>query len=288
MKKHPIGNQSNFELTETIAKSRTKLLWTLVLSTITCTALTAFAPFQSESFYSGVLAIFTSGGAFAMSLQIVYRQKLKGLFPRLYASLAIGLALWFIAEVTWAYYELVAAIENPTPSIADVFWLAGYVPFFYFLYGMLRNFAGSSRSMILQVSLVSSIGMMLLAYVMFSISQSADLSSQEGITTYLVNAAYPVADMFLIIPAVASFIQLRGGKLTSTPWAFIIVATIIFIVADIGFAYFTILELYDTIWIWNPLYNLGDLAIASSLFWHKAFFTIDERKLLKDWQEKNR
>lgn len=288
MKEDFVPEPPNSVLAATIAKSRTKLFVTLIVATIGCTLLTFMPPPPGEVFYSNVLAVAASGSALAMSLQVIYRQKIKGLFPRLYASLGLALAFWFIAETIWMYHELILGIETPTPSIADAFWLAGYIPFFYFLLGILRNFAGSSKSLLLPITLVSSIGLVLLGNIIFSISQSADLTSEEGIMTYLVNAAYPVGDMFLIVPALAAFIMLRKGKLTFTPWAFILTATFIFIIADLGFAYFIVMGLDETIWIWNPLYILGDLAIASSLFWHKAFYTVDEKKAMKDWQEKNR
>ena len=41
-------------------------------------------------------------------------------------SLTIGLTLWTLAELTWTYYQLGLHIENPFPSLADSFWLAGY------------------------------------------------------------------------------------------------------------------------------------------------------------------
>jgi len=106
---------------------------------------------------------------------------------------------------------------------------------------------------------------------------------------YLVSSAYPISDMFLIVPASAVFIQLKKGKLTFTPWANFVIATILSIIADTGFAYFTVIgRMDDLLWVWNPIYDAAYLAIASSLFWHKEFFTVDEKKLMKAWQEKNR
>jgi hypothetical protein len=42
------------------------------------------------------------------------------------------------------------------------------------------------------------------------------------------------------------------------------------------------------LWVWNPLCHVDDFAIAIALFWHRKFLTVDEKKLLKQWQEKNR
>jgi hypothetical protein len=286
------SRQSQFhsELSGIVAKSNRKLLISLICAAIACSTITVLGVQNGEgTLYSNVLAVVASGSAFVLSLQVIYRQKTKGLFPRLYASLGLALALWFTAEVIWAYYEVVVGIETPFPSLADAFWLAGYIPFFYFLVGILKHFLGMSKSMLFPLLAMSSIGFVLLGNILLSLYQSADLTSQEGIISYVIGSAYPVADMFLIVPAAVVFFQLRKGKLTFTPWAFIVIATIVFIIGDIGFAYSTsIAEMADMVWVWYPLYNLGDIAIASSLFWHKSFFTIDEKKLIKAWQEKNR
>jgi len=50
-----------------------------------------FAPINgNRQLYSDVISVVTSGSAFALSIQVVFHQKLKGLFPRLYAPLALG------------------------------------------------------------------------------------------------------------------------------------------------------------------------------------------------------
>jgi hypothetical protein len=262
----------------------------LVGAAVACAGLTIFAPLGVDRLiYSNVLAVIASGSAFAFSLQVIFRQKTKGLFPRLYGSLGIALGLWFIAEATWAYYEIGLGIETPFPSLADAFWLAGYVPFFYFLVGILKNFLGLSRSLILPILFASSLGFVLLGNISLQIYQSADLSDQDGMVSFVIGSAYPMADMVLLIPAVAAFIQLRKGWLTFTPWAFIVIAMIVFIIADIGFEYSALSSgMEDLLWVWNPLYNIGYIAIATSLLWHKEFFTINEKKLLREWQETNR
>jgi hypothetical protein len=282
-------SQIRSDLSGIVAKSNKKLFITLICAAVVCSTITVLGVLNGEgTLYSNVLAVAASGSAFFLSLQVIYRQKTNGLFPRLYASLGLALALWFTAEAIWAYYEVVVGIETPFPSLADAFWLAGYIPFFYFLVGILKHFLGMSKSMLFPLLAMSSIGVVLLGNILLSLYQSADLTSQEGIISYTIGSAYPVADMFLIVPAAAAFYKLRTGKLTFTPWALIVVATILFIIGDVGFAYSSIAEMADMALVWNPLYYLGDIAIASSLFWHKSFFTIDEKKLIRAWQEKNR
>jgi hypothetical protein len=291
MKKEVASQQPHSELSKEVVKSKRKLIASVVCATMACVAIAIIGNLngEDEAWYSSILGLIAAGITFILSLQVILRQKLTALMPRLYGSLGVGLGLWLAAEAIWAYYELAAGIETPFPSIADIFWLAGYTPFFHFLYGINKHFLGLKKSMTLPLLLISLLAFAFLGNILLSIYQSADLSTQDGILPYIVGSAYPIADMFLVVPAIAAFIQMRKGKLTFTPWVLIVLATIVFIIGDIGFAYSTsITELSDTVWFWNPLYNLGYIAIASALFWHKSFFTIDEKKLQKAWQEKNR
>ena len=36
--------------------------------------------------------------------------------------------LWFLGETGWGIYEIFLHVEVPYPSLADVFYLAGYLP----------------------------------------------------------------------------------------------------------------------------------------------------------------
>ena len=244
---------------------------------------------DSRRLFSDVLSIASSGVALALCMQVIKRQKLSAAIPRLYASLGTGIALWFIAECIWGYYELVQRINTPFPSIADAFWLAGYAPYAYFLVGMLRKLIGLTRSITFPGVAISALIIVALAVTLQVIYQKADLKTSDGMFSYLVSSAYPIADMILVVPTIAMFIRLRKGKLMATPWAYFVLAPMLFIVADLGFDYFTSVGgMDDLLWIWEPLYIAGYLAIANSILWYKDFFTVDEKKLLREWQEKNR
>jgi hypothetical protein len=60
--------------------------------------------------------------------------KAQELHGKAYASLAIGLGLWLVAELIWTYFELGLQIDTPFPSFADVFWLVAYGFLAYPLY----------------------------------------------------------------------------------------------------------------------------------------------------------
>jgi hypothetical protein len=275
---------------QALQASERKMIFGLVGASLVCVVLTFFAPSEADrTVYSDFLTIITSFSAFAISVQVIIRQKTKGIFAQLYLFLGLAFGLWFAAEAIWIYYETGLGIEMPFPSLADAFWLGGYVPFSYFLMGLLKNFLGLSKSLVLPVIFAASLGSVLIGNILLELYKTADLSTQEGLASYMVSGAYPIVDMFLLVPAVAALLQLRNGWMTFMPWVFIVTGIIVFIIADIGFAFYALSEtLVDSIWIWDPLYNIAYVAFACSLLWHKEFFTVNEKKLLKAWQERNR
>ena len=69
-------------------------------------------------------------GAFGMAMAGLLRNgvNLKNRISTVWLGYTLGMLLWFLGESTWAVYALWYNIPNPFPSLADVFWLAGYVP----------------------------------------------------------------------------------------------------------------------------------------------------------------
>jgi hypothetical protein len=60
---------------------------------------------------------------------MIFMQKIKSIIDnnRAFVFIAVGIILWATAELTWTYYQLGLRIENPFPSIADGFWVIGYI-----------------------------------------------------------------------------------------------------------------------------------------------------------------
>lgn len=60
-----------------------------------------------------------------------------------------------------------------------------------------------------------------------------------------------------------------------------------FAIADSIFGYATMLGITID-FVWDPLYFVGYLLIAAGIFWHNKFFIHTEKKVSKNWKEKNR
>ncbi len=219
--------------------------------------------------------------ALGISLLITWRQKLGGLYGKTYAAFTIGLALWFVAEMLWTYYELGQGIEEPFPSLADAFWLAGYGPFAYHLFMTFRFFGKVSKKHLFIASLGAAIFLAQLTGIILSTAESTDTMALA------ISIAYPVLDAVLIVPAIAVLASLWRGRLTFTPWVLLSSAILITAVADSGFAYYTAAGL-DGMWVWDLFYNTSYMMAAATLFWHNRFFVFDEKRVKKVWQQENR
>jgi uncharacterized YccA/Bax inhibitor family protein len=85
-----------------------------------------FAESDSKVIYSNWILIINSLIAVGLSAMILIKDKDReeGEVDKANILLAVGLVFWFIANIIWAYYELVLDIVSPVPSLADLFLLS--------------------------------------------------------------------------------------------------------------------------------------------------------------------
>jgi len=212
--------------------------------------------------------------AVGLSVLVMYRQKTDGLMGKTYTFLAAGLVLFLIAEIIWSYYEISLEIENPFPSIADALWLIGYGPLLYFILKMYRFF-GASNSRTHQL-FVSVAGAVFLLFLISGISQTANFTTQGGITSFLISISYPTLDTILLIPATLIILNPVKGELTSIPWIFL--AVLIMSIGDSAFAYSSnVTALQKMNWVWNLFFVTSYFVTSAGLFWHNRFFICNNK-----------
>lgn len=224
----------------------------------------------------------STGAAFLLCWIVVARQKIDGVFGRAYLSLAIGLTFWVVGVMIWTYYDIGLTIEPPFPSLADIFWIVGYIPVMYFIFKICKIFGNSKLANIILVTISAII---FVSFYIYNIISSSNLSSFDNLVLFLVSIAYPIADVLFIIPASLIILNSGKGKLTSVPWIFLGMLT--FAVADSIFGYATVLG-FTFDFVWDPLYFVGSFLIAVGIFWHNKYFIFDEKKLARSWEEDNR
>lgn len=149
---------------------------------------------------------------------------------RAWVWIALAMACNFVADVVWAYYEINLNILNPSPSLADVFYLSSYV--FLFIGFLLFPYAPVTRSewwrMVLNVAIVVVATWMVLWYVIVA-PQVADLTLNLD---SLVSLAYPVADLVALYGLMVFIF--RHPEIAQRPsWWLLTAGLGVYLVADV-------------------------------------------------------
>lgn len=215
-------------------------------------------------FFSGIFKPFDiiyviMAGAAAISMALASRHGHSPVSKRICSFLALGLLLWTIAEAIWMYFELIVGIEVPYPSIADAFWLAGYLPMFYGFYVRRRElFVAKTRTFA-----TSAIGILLFfAAIYLLIPIISEVSGIERAT----NIAYVAFDFVLIILTLN--VLLAGSGKFMLPWLLLAIAVFMSGIYDFMFAWLTAKDLYRTGHPIDLLYAFSYLLITLAAY-HK-------------------
>jgi diguanylate cyclase (GGDEF)-like protein len=108
--------------------------------------------------------------------------------------MAAGQASFVIGDILWEYYAAIG--EEPFPSVADAFYLAGYPLLAIGLSaGIRRRMGGGDRSGLLDAAILTT-GLFVLAWV-FVIAPLAAVSDPDPLG-FTVSLAYPIGDLLLI------------------------------------------------------------------------------------------
>ena len=151
----------------------------------------------------------------------------------------MGLILWFIAELSWTYYELGLGIENPYPSPADAIWLAGYPFIIYFLFGiskvLSRQKFSYDREPLILISVATALTLAYIFTLTFGIATM--ISNQQNMVAWIITIIYPIFDGIAFVPSLLIIMKLRNKKQIESirPWMLLAASLLLVTVADIGF-----------------------------------------------------
>lgn len=239
------------------------LLIIIILAT-----LYAFQSYYPEFiyFFSNAFPPIIAGAAVIVSgfsLERYWRRS-KGRFSIIWLNFACGLFLWFLGEVIWAVYTLVLGVELPYPSIADVFWVAGYIPFFIALYLYVKLFSAvlTRKTLLLSMIVIAALTIVVTATLfIYTFGRGEDL------VTLALDFAYPLLDLSLFSAAYLGLIIFWKGKLGKS-WLWICAFTMTNACADILFSYTTAQGTYYSGHILDALFCIAYLFTLMAFYIH--------------------
>jgi hypothetical protein len=154
--------------------------------------------------------------------------------------LAAGVLAFFLAQLSFAPYQLVLNQDPPFPSVADVLFMLAYPLFVAALFSFIRGYreagypVGTAGSLWAAAAVVAVAGAALGYFILRPV-----IAAPAPRLEKLLNVAYPVLDLVLLIPTALLTritVALRGGAAWKI-WASLLGGFVFVCLGDILFAY---------------------------------------------------
>jgi len=248
--------------------------WLCLITAIGLAIVYIFQSFYPDFMYtfSNVFAPIVASVAVLSSLFALrkYWSNIGSRLSKIWLGFTLGMLLWFLGELGWAVYTMVLNIKIPYPSIADVFWLSGYLPLFIalLLYMQLLKPAISGKMFLGAWVIVAGMSAMVISPLMIPILTEA---SQQDFITASVSFAYPSLDLLLLLTAILGLLVFTTTRLKGRigkAWLLINAAILLNVFGDMTFSYTTLNNTYYNGHPQELLFLWGYLAFALAFYVH--------------------
>ena len=175
----------------------------------------------------------------------------------------LSVVSWFVAEVLYGYYNGILLID-PYPSVADIFYLAGYILFTLFLCSLYRSY--KIEIGILLSSLITFC--LLIFYVLYISIYIFEIYVFTGTVIDLALLfAYPILDLVITAGALIYFFRERDISLKKSHISWILISSfgVFFFIADLIFGFNDIFNFVGESDIFDLFYNIGYICLGVSL-----------------------
>ena len=233
-----------------------------------------FADSDSKVIYSNWVLIINSLIAVGLSAIILVKDKDReegkiGKIDKANILLAVGLIFWFIANIIWAYYELVLDIVSPVPSLADIFLLSAYGFLICRLTIVYRKIGHTTNKKFLLL-IVSGTGLFLI-YILNLTLENTETSNFRGLMLFVVTVAYPTLNSILTVLALMILLGIKNERHHFIPWICELVGLLAIVIGDSWFAIIVLTTFVEQLWMSALLLSAHYLLIAGGLIWYLRY-----------------
>lgn len=186
-------------------------------------------------------------------------------------SVVLGLSCWFLANLTWAIYDIVLDVVPPEPSIGDALWLSAYVFLGFHLFVSFKKFRHRFNKKLIGVGvIIGAVYLTIMTYFTLSISS---FENYRGISMFIVLLLYPLFASLLLIFSIILQVGLRKDTHHAVPWMFDSLATIAIVVADSWFVIVMVTNIVNEIWVASLFISAHYLIMVAGLIWYSRYLT---------------
>ena len=229
-----------------------------------------FSDSDSKLIYSNWILIINSLIAAGLSAMILFKDKDSSEGEdKTNIFLTLGLVFWFIANIIWAYYEVVLDIVSPVPSLADLFLLSAYGFLIYRLTNVYRNLGHVTNKKILLL-IISGTGLFLIYIINLTLDHT-ETSNFRGLMLFVVTIAYPTLNSILTVLALMILLGIKKEEHHFIPWVCELVGFLAIVVGDSWFAIIVLTAFVEQLWMSALLLSAHYLLIAGGLIWYLRY-----------------
>jgi hypothetical protein len=215
----------------------------IVFSTLAIIAIGAFHIGGNDFVYAfnNNISSFQALAIFILSILLWVKMGQKSQNRLLWAGLTVGWGLWTIAEWAWGISSFFTA-EPPYPSVADFFWLIGYIPMFLALDARNRSIPEESSNR--QKLIIWLCGIIAVGLTAIFILKPVIASYEPGtLFQTILTLFYPIGDLVLFVFVLQVAFKYQQG-LNGNAWSWISAGYILLTVADLIFCYASANNIY--------------------------------------------
>lgn len=241
---------------------RTGLAFAIVLSVIQALAVLFMRDESNTVLVTDVLTTMSSlAAAFGMVYGMRWSYRVNRQIGSAWLLMALAMVNWAVGDMIWDYYELIIG-EVPYPSIADVFYLSTYLFFFLGIFRLPRQRDDSNSTGWLWLDIFIVMFSAIIIFWNFLIGPIVQ-DHQQPLLAVLVNSAYPVGDLLLVM-AITIIIILPHSPLWLKPLYLMMAGHSLSAAADVIYLYQTINETFASSAFFNILFSIGPLVLMLS------------------------
>jgi polyhydroxyalkanoate synthesis regulator phasin len=191
--------------------------------------------------FNSNISSFQSLGILTITIILWVKMGAKSQNRLLWFGLLLGWALWAIAEWWWGISSFFVE-EAPFPSVADFFWIIGYIPMFIALDARSRSIPEETtarQKLIIWLCSIIAVGVSA-AFIL----EPAIASYEPG--TFFETALtlfYPIGDLVLFVLVMRIAFKYQQG-INGQAWAWISAGYVLLTVADLVFCYASTNNIY--------------------------------------------
>ena len=242
----------------------------VIITIIIGNSIIFFAESDSKIIFSNWILIINSLTAAGLSAMILLKDKDSDEGgDKTNILLTLGLIFWFIANIIWAYYEVVLDIVSPVPSLADLFLLSAYGFLIFRLISIYKKIGHITNKKIL-ILIISGTGLFLI-YILNLTLELSELSNFRGLMLFIVTIAYPTLNSILTVLALMILLGIKNEKHHFIPWICELIGFLAIVVGDSWFAIIVLTAFVEQLWMSALLLSAHYLLIAAGLIWYLRY-----------------